>query len=61
MTVTKDLKKLMKTYQFNLHRSKNHLIWKNADGITIVTSSSPSDNYALNQIERTIKRMLKSV
>lgn len=54
------LESLMKSYGFYLHRSKNHLIWKNQDGITITTSKTPTGVMAIWQVERSIKRILKT-
>jgi len=55
-----NLESLMKSYGFHLHRSKNHLIWKNQDGITITTSKTPNGVMAIRQVERSIKRILKT-
>jgi predicted RNA binding protein YcfA (HicA-like mRNA interferase family) len=56
----KALTKLMQSNGFELHRSKNHLVWKHHTGVKIHTASTPSCRHALNQVERDIRRLLSS-
>ena len=52
---------LMASHGFHLHRKSKHIIWKNADGLLITTSSTPSDANALRQINRQVIRKLAEV
>jgi predicted RNA binding protein YcfA (HicA-like mRNA interferase family) len=54
------LKKHMKKEGFNLIRCSSHMIWKNTDGIKIVTSCSPKSSQYENifkEISRDIKKV----
>ena len=50
--------KLMQSYEFELHRSNKHLVWRHRTGVKIHTASTPSCRHALNQVERDIRRKL---
>ncbi len=50
--------KLATEYGFALKRHSKHMVWSNPKGITVLTSSSPSDEYALAQCRRQFKRTL---
>ncbi len=56
----KKLTILMESYQFELHRDNKHLVWKHRlSGAQIYTSKTSSDQHAMKQIERDIKKVLK--
>lgn len=52
----KAVEKLMNEKGFKLVRSGNHSIWRDSEGLTIVTSRTPSDHRALKNIESTIRK-----
>ncbi len=56
--VKNDIDNLMKEYGFTLVRKKNHRIYQNKDGVKITTSNTASDGYYLNQIRRTVRKVL---
>lgn len=45
-------------FGFELKRCSKHMIWVNADGLTVTTSATASDNYALAQCRRQFRRSL---
>lgn len=51
----------MKSYGFELHRSKNHLIWRDDEGNQIVTGKTISDHRAIANIVKSIKKKRKGV
>lgn len=55
------LKVIMKSYGFELHRSKNHLIWRDDEGNQIVTGKTISDHRAIANIVKSIKKKRKGV
>lgn len=55
------LKVIMKSYGFELHRSKNHLIWRDDNGNQIVTGKTISDHRAVANIIKTIEKKKKGV
>jgi len=56
MRTSSAITKLMERSGFRLARKGKHCVWKNPEGATIITSVSPSDIYALNAVERDIRR-----
>ena len=55
----KEIKKLMKENDYELVRSKKHLIWKHKIfGGMITTPKTPSDWRALKNVQRDIRRQL---
>jgi len=50
------LKVMMKSYGFTLHRQAKHLIWRDENGVQIVTAKTISDHRAIANIEKTIAR-----
>jgi hypothetical protein len=48
-----------KRHGFVLVRRNKHLIFKNADGLTLVSSATVGDRRAIYNMERDIKRLLK--
>ena len=50
--------KLAAEYGFALKRHSKHMVWANSNGITVSTSATPSDTYALAQCRRQFKRTL---
>jgi len=50
----------VKRYGFKLIRKKKHLIFENQDGLRLVTSRTPGDHRAFQNIETNIKRLLKN-
>jgi len=44
----------MKSYGFTLHRQSKHLIWRDANGVQIVTAKTISDKRAIDNIKTTI-------
>lgn len=57
--VKSEIKQLARSYGFGLVRSKKHSIFRNADGLTVVCASSPSDKLrCLRNFERDIKGVL---
>lgn len=62
MNMKTALKNLMNENGFTLIRCGKHNIWKDKNGLQIVTSVSPSDHRTLKNIEATIKKArLKAV
>tara|TARA_B100000575_G_scaffold265455_1_gene242025 strand:- start:93 stop:350 length:258 start_codon:yes stop_codon:yes gene_type:complete len=56
----KEIKKLMKENNYELVRSKRHLIWKHRIfGGMITTPKTPSDWRALKNIQRDIRNQLR--
>ena len=59
MTTRKTIKKLMTANGFVLIRSNKHLVWKHTTiGKNIITSSTPSDGNAINNIKKDIQKVL---
>lgn len=57
--IRNELKQLAHSYGFRLVRSKRHSIFRNADGLTVVCASSPSDKLrCLKNFEKDIKGVL---
>jgi hypothetical protein len=54
--MTRDLRDLMTSEGFILHRSGKHLIWRDADGIQVVTAATPSCRRTLQNVRSTIRR-----
>jgi hypothetical protein len=59
--MTRDLRDLMTSEGFHLHRSGKHLIWRDADGIQVVTAATPSCRHALQKVRSTIRRARRCV
>ena len=55
---TKEMRVLMQRNGFTLARETKHLIWKHDTGVVMTTSKTPSDNYAIAQASRQIRRTL---
>ena len=58
---TKQMRVLMQRNGFTLARETKHLIWKHDTGVVMTTSKTPSDNYAIAQASRQIRRTLGTV
>ena len=55
--IDKDLRKLMKSYEFVLHRVGSHYVaW--TDGTVVVTSKTPGEARWLKEIKKNIKRQI---
>lgn len=54
----RSLHALMSRHGFELQRKSKHMVWRNASGVMVTTSSTPSDGNALRQVERQIRRKL---
>jgi len=54
----KAVKYMAAEFGFDLKRAKKHMVWVNPQGITVVTASTASDNYALAQCRRQFARSL---
>lgn len=57
---TKKIVAIAGRYGFKLIRSKRHLVFRNQDGVQLVTSASPSDQRAFKNIESNIKKLLNN-
>ncbi|AGG54092.1 hypothetical protein CYXG_00028 [Synechococcus phage S-SSM4] len=57
----KQMKKLMQRNGFELTRETKHFIWKHKTGVVMTTSKTPSDNYAIAQASRQIRRTIGKV
>ena len=55
---TKAVTALASDFGFTLKRKSKHMIWVNANGLTVTTSATASDNYALAQCRRQFRRSL---
>ncbi len=55
-----DIIGLCEKHGFSLKRSRKHLVFVHPSGAHLTTSKTASDNRALRNIERDIKRLLKS-
>ena len=56
--IDKDLRKLMKSYDFVLHRVGSHYTWHGPNGAVVVTSKTPGKARWLKEIEKNIKRQI---
>jgi len=54
--IERERNQLMQTYGYTCIRQSSHMVWRNAAGVMITTSKTPSDINALRQIERQLKR-----
>jgi len=54
MKTQSKLKAMMKSYGFTLYRQTNHLIWRDENGVQIVTAKTISDKRAIDNIKTTI-------
>jgi hypothetical protein len=54
----KAIAELATEFGFELKRRSKHMVWVNADGVTVTTSATASDNYALAQCRRQFRRSL---
>ena len=54
--IPKELRKLMKSYDFVLHRIGKHYTWHGPNGAVVVTSMTPGKARYLKEIEKNIKR-----
>ena len=61
LKVAKQIKKLMTSNGFKIIRQTNHYVWQNAEGLIITTCKTPSDNYAVAQCSRQIRRIMGKV
>jgi len=50
---------LLREYRFDLVRQRKHKIYRNPDGLTFVTASTPSDRRAPHNALSTLKRILR--
>ncbi len=58
--IDRDIEKRITDAGFELARSRKHLIWKDAEGRTLVTANSPSDHRAGSNILRDLDRVRNS-
>lgn len=54
----KAISALAADFGFSLKRQSTHMVWVNSHGLTVSTSSTPSDTNALAQCRRQFKRTL---
>ena len=54
----KAITELAAEFGFTLKRKSKHMIWVNASGVTVTTSATASDSYALAQCRRQFRRSL---
>jgi predicted RNA binding protein YcfA (HicA-like mRNA interferase family) len=59
-STTKKIISIAKKYGFRLIRRKKHFVFRNDNGIQLVTAASPSDHRAAKNIEAVIKKLLKN-
>ena len=57
--IDKDLRKLMKSYEFVLHRIGSHYTWHGPNGAIVVTSKTPGKARWLKEIEKNILAQIK--
>jgi hypothetical protein len=55
MTVTRNLRSLMTSEGFRLHRTGKHLVWRDDSGAQVVTSATASDRRHLANVKRDIR------
>ncbi len=60
-SLTKEIRFLMEKNDFHLVRETKHFIWQHKNGTIITTSKTPSDNYAVAQCSRQIRRIMGKV
>lgn len=51
------LKEYMKSCGFELVREKKHYVWRDADGVQIITGKTISDHRAIANIKKTIGKV----
>ena len=56
--IHKDLRKLMKSYDFTLYRDGSHYSWHGPNGAVVVTSKTPGKARWLKEIEKNIRRQI---
>ena len=56
--IHKDLRKLMKSYDFTLYRDGIHYSWHGPNGAVVVTSKTPGKARWLKEIEKNIRRQI---
>ena len=54
--MTRDLRDLMASEGFRLHRTGKHLVWRDDSGAQVVTAVTPSCHRHLQNIRRDIRR-----
>ena len=54
----KELRKLMKSYDFELVRIGSHYTWHGPNGAVVVTSKTPGKARFLKEIEKNIKQQI---
>ena len=54
--IDKDLRKLMKSYDFVLYRVGSHYTWHGPNRAVVVTSKTPGKARWLKEIEKNIRR-----
>lgn len=57
-TTEKEIQRLLREHKFKLHRTTKHDVWKNAAGLTFITSATPSDLRAAKNALRDLRRLL---
>lgn len=57
MKTTNNIKAFMKSCGFELVREKKHYVWRDADGVQIVTAKTISDHRAIANIKKTIAKV----
>lgn len=60
LKICKDLRKLMKKYDFKLEKVGKHYTWHGANGAIIVTSKTPGKARYLKEIECNIRKQLNN-
>ena len=60
MNTCKAIEQFMKENGFFISRKGKHLVWKNRDGATVVTSRTPSDHRALKNIESLVRKIRRT-
>jgi hypothetical protein len=60
--VSSDLAVLRRQYErlgWRVHRTSKHLAWHGPNGERVVTSLTPSDRYAVDQMKRDLRRAMR--
>lgn len=57
--INKDLRKMMKSYHFELVRCGSHYTWHGPNGAIVVTSKTPGKERYLKEIEKNIRRQIR--
>jgi predicted RNA binding protein YcfA (HicA-like mRNA interferase family) len=56
--IDKELRRLMRVYNFELVRTGSHYTWHGPNGAIVVTSKTPGKKRYLKEIEKNIKKQI---